>query len=400
VSLLGELDGLTASDCLRFPDMPEMPDSELLNLFATVAQGLEPIAARELLDLGAQDVREGYMGVEFRGDRRLLYRVNLWSRTIFRVLVSLKTFHCEDAADLYQQVKSIAWETLIPPEKTLAVRATGGNRALNHTHFTALQVKKAIVDRQWQAFGTRSSVDREQPDVSVNLHIHREQAVLSLDSSGESLHRRGYRPAIGAAPLKETLAAALLEVAGYDPTLPVLDPLCGSGTIAIEAGLKARNVAPGLFREHFGFMGWADFDPALWATVRQAAIAAQRDAPAPIFASDRDREVLGHARHNAGVCDLEQTIQFRCQDVLDLEPPSDRGLLICNPPYGERLGEVEMLGDFYKQLGDVLKQRFKGWTAYILTTKELSKRVGLRASQRVAIVNGGLPCTFLRYELF
>jgi putative N6-adenine-specific DNA methylase len=192
----------------------------------------------------------------------------------------------------------------------------------------------------------------------------------------------------------------LLDLAAYDPTLPLLDPMCGSGTIAIEAGLKARNIAPGLFRQRFGFMGWADYDPQVWETVRQGAIAAQREAPALIAASDIDRDVLGHARHNARACQLDQTIQWDCRSVLDLEAPSDRGLLICNPPYGERLGEVEELGGFYKQFGDVLKQRFKGWLAYVLTTKELSKLVGLRASKRIPIVNGGLPCTLLRYELY
>ncbi|MGD1903904.1 MAG: class I SAM-dependent RNA methyltransferase [Geitlerinemataceae cyanobacterium] len=368
--------------------------------FATVARGLEPIAARELQGLGASDIAEDYMGVHFSGDRELLYRANLWMRTSFRILQPLREFGCNDVRELYDNVKAIAWEDVLSPDKTLAVRATGGNEALNHTHFTALKVKEGIVDRQWKQFGTRSSVDRDRPDVAVNLHVHRDRAVLSLDSSGDSLHRRGYRPAIGAAPLKETLAAALLSLADYDPSLPLIDPMCGSGTIALEAGMQARNIAPGLSREEFGFMGWEDFDADLWDRVCDEAIAQQRPAPAPIYASDIDPSVLGQAKYNAELCGLDSTIELAVRDVRDLEAPSDRGILICNPPYGERLGEVEELGYFYKRFGDVLKQRFKGWVAYILTTKPLSKRVGLRAAKRFAIDNGGLACTLLRYELY
>jgi len=377
-----------------------MTSSDTHAYFATVARGLEPIAARELRNLGAENITEDYMGVHFSGDRTLLYRANLWSRTMFRILMPLGEFGCNDAQELYNNVKAIAWEEVLSPEKTISVRTTGGNEALNHTHFTALQVKKAIVDRQWKQFGTRSSVDRDQPDVSINLHVHNDRAILSLDSSGDSLHRRGYRPAVGAAPLKETLASALLALAEYDPNLPLVDPMCGSGTIAIEAGLIARNIAPGLFREEFGFMGWEDFDAALWNRLCDQAIAEQRPAPAPIEASDIDRNAIGHARHNAELCGLESTIQFRECDVLDLKAPSDQGMVICNPPYGERLGEIEELGVFYKQFGDVLKQQFKGWVAYILTTKPLSKRVGLRAAKRFPIDNGGLACTLLRYELY
>jgi len=377
-----------------------MTSSTTRAYFATVARGLEPIAARELHSLGEQNITEDYMGVHFSGDRELQYRVNLWARTILRLLMPMREFSCHDAQELYDNIKAIAWEEILTPEKTLSVRATGGNEALNHTHFTALQVKKAIVDRQWKQFGTRSSVDRDDPDVSINLHIHKDHATLSLDSSGDSLHRRGYRPSVGAAPLKETLASAILALADYDPNQPFVDPMCGSGTIAIEAALKARNIAPGLFREQFGFMGWEDFDADLWDHVCDEAIAQQRPAPAPIQASDIDRRVLSRARQNAELCGLESTIQFRELDVRDLEAPSDRGMLLCNPPYGERIGEIEELGTFYKQFGDVLKQRFKGWVAYILTTKPLSKRVGLRAAKRFPVNNGGLACTLLRYELY
>lgn len=370
--------------------------------FATVARGLEAIAAQELEKLGAKDVRPEFTGVHFLGDLELLYRVNLWSRIIFRVLVPIREFRCFNAEMLYREVQKISWEEYLSPEQTLAVNCTGTNAQLNHTHFTALQVKNAIVDQQRDKFGERSNVDAQNPDLLINLHIHENQAILSLDSSGGSLHRRGYRPAMGVAPLKETLAAAILEMAEYDGNLPFYDPLCGSGTLPLEAGLKALNIAPGLFREKFGFMSWKNFDQALWEEIVGEAETADLPAlKAPIFGSDRDGEVLKQARNNAMNCGLGKDIQFSEKDFYFIEPPADSGILICNPPYGERLGDADKLGDFYKLMGDVFKQRFKGWTGYILTgNKELAKRVGLRTAKKMPVFNGSIPCTLLKYELY
>lgn len=370
--------------------------------FATVAQGLEAVAAQELERLGAQEVRPDFRGVHFVGDRALLYRVNLWARTIFRVLVTLREFPCPDAERLYQQVQAIPWDEYLQPHNTLAVNATGGNRQLNHTHFTALQVKNAIVDQQRQQSGQRSSVDTQNPDLLVNAHIHQDRCILSLDSSGSSLHRRGYRPAMGLAPLKETLAAALLDLAEWGPDLPFLDPLCGSGTLPLEASLKALNIAPGLFREQFGFQTWSDFDAALWEQlIRDAKVGQLSQLKARVVGSDRDPEILNQARANAQSCGVAQQVTFTQTELSQIEAPADKGVLICNPPYGERLGDATALGDFYKLLGDVFKQRFKGWTAFVLTgNKELAKRVGLKASRRIPVYNGSLACTLLKYEMY
>ena len=370
--------------------------------FATVARGLEAIAAQELEKLGAKDVRPEFTGVHFSGDLGLLYRVNLWSRIIFRVLVPLREFRCVNAQMLYREVQKISWEEYLTPEQSLAVNCTGTNAQLNHTHFTALQVKNAIVDQQRDQFGERSNVDAQNPDLLINLHIHENLAILSLDSSGGSLHRRGYRPAMGIAPLKETLAAAILEMAEYDGSLTFYDPLCGSGTLPLEAGLKALNIAPGLFREKFGFMSWKNYDETLWEEIVGEAEKADLPAlKAPISGSDRDGEVLKQARNNAMNCGLGKDIQFSEKELYFIEPPADSGILICNPPYGERLGDAEELGDFYKLMGDVFKQRFKGWTAYILTgNKELAKRVGLRTAKKMPVFNGSIPCTLLKYELY
>jgi putative N6-adenine-specific DNA methylase len=372
------------------------------NYFATVARGLEPIAAQELERLGAIDVRPEFTGVHFAGDRALLYRVNLWARTIFRVLVPIKEFYCSSPEMLYQEVQKISWEQYLQPHNTLAVDCTGSNQKLNHTHFTALQVKNAIVDQQRSKSGKRSSIDIENPDLLINVHIHQDRCILSLDSSGTSLHRRGYRPAMGLAPLKETLAAAILDMAEWDASLPFLDPLCGSGTLPIEAGLKALNIAPGLFRQKFGFFSWSDFDEHLWQELLDEAKNSRKlDLNEIISGSDRDDDVLTQARANAERCGIGHKITFTQTDLSQLEAPTDCGILICNPPYGERLGDARELGDLYKMLGDVFKQRFKGWTAFILTgNKELAKKVGLKASRRIPVYNGSLACTLLKYELY
>ncbi|MBW4700309.1 MAG: RNA methyltransferase [Aphanocapsa lilacina HA4352-LM1] len=370
--------------------------------FATVARGLEAVAAAELEHLGAERIEAAFAGVQFQGDRALLYRVNLWARTIFRVLVPIGEFAAPDRERLYRAVQKIDWQRYVPMEATLAVDATGGNARLNHTHFTALQVKNAIVDQQRDRTGRRSSVDAHRPDVRLNIHIDNDRAVLSLDSSGESLHRRGYRPAMGAAPLKETLAAALIELAGWDPAQAFIDPLCGSGTLPLEAAIKALAIAPGLFRDRFGFEGWPDFDRPLWERLRTEAKSVQRtQLPAPIAGSDSDVEVLQLARENARRCGVQKLVAWSATELAHLEAPSDRGVILCNPPYGERLGEASALGELYSTLGDVFKQRFKGWQAGILTgNRELAKQIGLRPARRLPVFNGALACTLLLYELY
>ncbi|HSM84309.1 MAG TPA: THUMP domain-containing protein [Nodosilinea sp.] len=370
--------------------------------FATVARGLEALAAAELEQLGAEAVVPGFCGVSFAGDRALLYRVNLWSRLAFRVLVKLADCPCRDADDLYQGIQSIDWRPYLTPELTFAVDATGKNRSLNHTHFTALQVKNAVVDQQRRHWGERSTIDTQHPEVRLNVHIQDDIATVSLDSSGSSLHRRGYRPAVGAAPLKESLASALVSLTGWRGEVPLLDPLCGSGTLPLEASLAALNVAPGLFREEFGFQTWPDFDSELWEGLYEAA-AADRKADLGVWVGgcDRDPDIIDQAHLNALRCGLKEQITFWTADLADLEAPADSGYLLCNPPYGERLGADDDLGAFYKLLGNVLKQRFKGWTAFVLSgNKALSQHIGLKSAQRVAVYNGTLPCQWLKYELY
>lgn len=370
--------------------------------FATVARGLEMLAAQELEQLGADAVEPGFCGVAFTGDRALLYRVNLWARLPFRILMKLHEFPCQDAGDLYQGIQIIDWSQYLTPDLTLAVKATGKTEQLNHTHFTALQVKRAIVDQQQERLGDRSNVELQLPDVQIGVHLERDVCTVSLDSSGQSLHRRGYRPAVGAAPLKESLAAALIQLSGWQPEQMFYDPLCGSGTLPLEASLKALNIAPGLFREQFGFETWLDADRPLLEKLIQSAEASQhKSIPAPIWGSDRDTDVIEQAIANATNCGVLNHVYFAAIDLADVAAPTDSGVVFCNPPYGERLGRDDDLGAFYKQLGDVLKQRFKGWTAFVLSgNKELSQAIGLKSSQRFAVYNGTLPCQLMKYELY
>ena len=372
------------------------------NYFATVARGLEDIAAQELIALGAKKVQTDFTGVHFQGDQELLYRVNLWARTIFRVLVKIDKVKSFNAPTLYRSIQTIDWSEYLLPEMTLAVNCTGKNKQLNHSHFTALQIKNAIVDQQQKQYNRRSDINPKTPDLLVNAHIDNNRCTISLDSSGTSLHRRGYRPAVGLAPLKETLAAAIIQMTDWSPELAFFDPLCGSGTLPIEAAMKALNIAPSLYRSQFGFQSWLDYDQSLWnKLVTEAKNCQLKTLDVPIIGSDRDFKMIDLAYTNADNCGLGEQIQFRQQELSDIYAIADKGVIICNPPYGERLGNVEELGALYKSLGDIFKQRFTGWTAYILTgNKQLAKKVGLRTSRRIAVYNGSLPCTLLKYELY
>jgi putative N6-adenine-specific DNA methylase len=374
----------------------------LSEYFATVARGLEELAVQELTELGAQNVAPGFCGVSFQGDRELLYRVNLWARLPFRVLMKLGEFPSLDANELIESIQQIEWAKYLNPDLTMAVTVTGKNEQLNHSHFTAVQVKRAITNQQTKQFGNRSNVDIDEPDVRINVHIDKDICTVSLDSSGSSLHRRGYRSAVGDAPLKESLAAALMKMSGWTPDMAFVDPLCGSGTLPLEAAMQALNIAPGVFREQFGFERWLDFDRALFEQLLKDAEAGEKkDVNVTIIGSDRSFEVIQQAKSNAQKSGVDRYIQFAQLELAEVEAPSDSGILLCNPPYGERLGRDEDLGAFYKLLGDILKNRFKGWTAYVLSgNKELAKSIGLRSAQRFPVYNGTLACQLMKYEMY
>jgi putative N6-adenine-specific DNA methylase len=392
---------------------------------AVVPPGLEPVAAAELTALGAEAVRPLRRAVAARTDLAGFYRLHLQARIPFRFLRELARFPCRGRADLHHGVHHAAdWEHWLPPEASFKVEASGSLSELNHSHYTALEVKNALVDLQRQRWGRRSMVNLEDPDLVLHLHLSPARAeaaeplapgggtaILSLEGDGGSLHRRGYRSAMGLAPLKENLAAGLIALTGWGGTVPLVDPLCGSGTLLLEAAAAALGRAPGLVgpvgREQprrFGFQNWPDFDPQLWQQEVAAAAELARRAEgrplAPLLGLERDPAVLAQARANVQAAGLADWIELRQGDCRDLVPPPGPGLVVCNPPYGARLGAGDDLESFYGDLGRALKAACPGWTLWLLSgNPALSGALRLKASQRIAVSNGGIDCRWLRYEL-
>ncbi len=377
----------------------------LFDLFATAPRGVSDLLGEELARLGALDVRLAHQGVSYRGDLAVAYRSCLHSRLAGHVLLRLATFPVTSAEDLYHGCSEVSWEDHFGPDQTLAVAATGRAPGVEHSRFAALKVKDAVVDRLRERFGARPTVDTRSPDIRLRLHLDKEEGQLFLDLSGESLHRRGYRQQGVQAPLKENLAAAILMRCGWPERVaeeaPLVDPMCGSGTLVIEAALMAAAVAPGLLRERFGFAAWRGHDPELWERLLEAARASRRVPPAvpQLFGYDRDDAAIHAARGNAARAGVSAWLQLACQELSLLQPPADRpGLLVCNPPYGERLGETPQVGELYATLGDILRGRFPGWSVGVLTgAPALARRLGMRAERINTLYNGALECRLFRF---
>jgi putative N6-adenine-specific DNA methylase len=370
--------------------------------FATCGRGIESVLADELRALGAAGVEPGRGGVHFRGDLALLYQANLWLRTAIRVLRPILEVKVVSPDELYEAVRALDWSPYLTPEHTLAVDCNVRDSHITHSKYAALRVKDAICDQFVERCGRRPSVDVEQPMIGLNLHIYRDQAVLSLDSSGESLHKRGYRPIQTRAPLNEALAAALVLLTGWRGERPFADPLCGSGTLPIEAAWLALRRPPGLTRKRFGFQGWMDFDIALWTSLRdEARRGVGRALPAPILAADARGDAVSFAINNARAAGIGHLLRFEKRDVRDFQPPpGPPGVILCNPPYGERIGEEKNLFSLYRLLGEVFAQRCVGWTAFVFTgNPRLAAAIGLTPAAEIALYNGKLPCRLLKFEL-
>jgi putative N6-adenine-specific DNA methylase len=378
-----------------------IPEPQRLSCIAVVPQGLEQAGAEELQELGAVGVKALRRAVGFQADQVCFYRAQLRSRLPFRILRQLGSFPCRSRDELFWGVqRCIDWETWLKPELSLRVDATGSAPGLNHSHYSALQVKNALVDWQQQRFGERSSVDLEQPDLSFHIHLGGGQATLSIDGSGESLHRRGYRPRMGLAPLKENLAAGLLRLTGWDGSVPLADPLCGSGTLLIEAACMAKRLHSGLGRS-FALERWPDFNPELWQRENAAATADASDQPlAAIKGNELERSVLEQAQDNADAAGVGDLITWQLGDCRQFEPPQGPGILVCNPPYGERLGDREQLEVLYSDLGQMVKERCSGWSLWLLSgNPELTGALRMKASRRIPVSNGGIDCRWLHYEI-
>lgn len=361
--------------------------------FATAAKGTEPLLRDELSELGVPRVRADRGGVHFGAEPRDAYRACLWSRIAQRVLEPLAEFACPDEDALYEGVKSIDWQRVLDPQRTLAVRAACRSSRLTHTQYIAQRTKDAVVDQLRERLGARPSVDRAAPDVQLFVHLVKDRATVYLDYSGDSLHEHGFRERQGAAPIKETLAAALARYSGWDRASPLVDPMCGSGTLLLEAGLWAAQRAPGLARDSFGFERWADFDASAQSELRELraeAKAAEKPLAFSLIGSDSDARALEAARANAEAAGLR--LNLRLSPVTSAVPSSDAGGLLVNPPYGERLSRSSSLND---DLAALLR-RFERYQRGLIVPR--SFELAVRAERFLLVYNGAIECELRRYD--
>ncbi len=377
-----------------------MSEGQSFECLAKTLTGLEETLASELRALGAEKVEAKHRSVRFRASQATMYRANLCARTALRILMPVATFRVRNEEHLYDRVRALDWGNFMSVDATLAVDSVVSSPHFRHSKYVALKTKDAIVDRFRQEFHRRPSVDVVRPDLRVNVHIAQETCTISIDSSGDSLHKRGYRLQKHIAPLNEVLAAGLVLLSGWDGATPFLDPMCGSGTIPIEAAMIAGNIAPGLGRKHFGFMTWPDFDSLVWERALEEARADICTGSQIVFASDKSERACVVAEANIKRAGLEARINLSRADFADLPAPPAPGILVMNPPYGERMRPADIF-DAYHRVGDTLKQNFAGYDAWILSSnRQALKHVGLRATKKLTVFNGPLECRFQKFSMY
>jgi putative N6-adenine-specific DNA methylase len=363
---------------------------------------VEDVLAAEMTRAGFEILAVERGGVRFSGGMEECMRANLHLATAGRILLPLATFPSASPDELYSGVKSLPWTDLINPEMTLAVDCSLRDSAITHSRYAALKAKDAVVDLLRERTGSRPNVDTTNPDLRINLHIVADHCTVSLDSSSEPLDRRGYRLDRTEAPLRETLAAALVELTGWQGDTPFMDPLCGSGTLVIEAALRGSRRAPGLVRGAFGFQRWIGYNQQLWRRIcSEAEEKSRSDLSVPLVGRDQDARAITAALQNARRAGVGRLTEFVQGSLVEARPVGEGGVVIMNPPYGERLGKDTDLPAFYRSIGDLLKKHFTGYTAFVFTGDlELAKQVGLKAARRHVLFNGPIECRLLRYELY
>ena len=368
--------------------------------FATCPRGLEPVLAAELHQLQAEKIRAVGGGVEFSGDFLLCYRANLESRIASRVLWRLAIDDYRNEDDVYRTAFALPWTDWFEPARTIRVDVSATKSPLTSVNFVTLKIKDAVCDKIRRLSGRRPSVNTREPDIPIQGHLTDHDFTLYLDTTGEPLFKRGMRMATGEAPLRENLAAGILRLAGWVPGTPLLDPMCGSGTILLEAAHMAIDIAPGLGR-HFAFEKFKNFDGRRWRELLQRRMSQQNPKISQaIYGSDLSGDVLKAARANLMAAGLEKIVSLKRANVLEISAPAKEGIIVTNPPYGVRLGEQQTLAEFYPKLGDVLKQRFSGWRAYLLSADmRLPKLIRLAASKRTPLFNGALECRLFEYKM-
>lgn len=370
-------------------------------MIAQTMFGMEDLLVAELAALGAQKIEKLNRAVSFSGDLGFMYKANLCLRTALRVLMPIQSFQVKHERDLYDAIKLIPWEEYLDVDGTLAINCSLHSSLFNHSQFLEQKTKDAIVDRFREKYGRRPSVDLQKPSLRVNLFISQENCAVSLDSSGDSLHKRGYRDQTNLAPLNEVLAAGLVLLSGWDRRSNLVDPMCGSGTILIEAALLAANIPPGSFQAEFGFEKWKNFDQELWDNIYDAAMNKITDFAPLILGSDISKHVARKAVININEANLKNRIKIENHAFADLPAPEGGGVLILNPPYGERMDKDEDINEVYKSIGDTLKQKWAGYDAWIITSNlAAAKHIRLNPKPKIKLFNGPLECRFMRYELY
>lgn len=363
--------------------------------------GFESLLAKELRNLGAMDVKEGVRSVSFKGDKGFMYKANMSLRTAVRILKPIHGFRVNDEHDLYKQLQRMSWERFLTDKNTFAIDAVVSSDNFTNSHYVSLKSKDAIVDYFRDKTGKRPSVDIKHPDVRLNIHINRGNCLVSLDSSGDSLHKRGYRSATNIAPINEVLAAGLVLHSGYDGTQHFIDPMCGSGTILIEAAMIANNIPANINRREFGFEKWKDFDEDLFDVIRNSLLKRIRSSDKEIIGYDKAPSAVRKATDNIKNANLEDFIKVKHENFFNTEKELEgKTIVLFNPPYGERL-EIDV-PIFYREIGNTLKQGYTDTDAWLITSdfdKGL-KSVGLRTSKKIKLYNGKLECRFVKYEMY
>lgn len=362
--------------------------------------GLEEVLEKELMQLGGKDITIFKRGVSVVGDLGFLYKANLCLHTALKIIIPITKFTADNEQELYDNIKLIDWERFISNSDTLMVESVLNSELFTHSQFVSQKVKDGIVDRFREKTGKRPDVDLLHPAFKLYVHIYKNEVSLNIDSSGDPLYKRGYRSDINEAPMKEVLAAGLVKLSGWEKHLLLVDGMCGAGTIAIEAALWANNIPPGYYRNEFGFMRWRNFDEKMYDTIYESSINKIKNDKVEIIANDIDFPSIKKAKINAKNAKVDDVITCTQQSFFDMTPPRQAGVVILNPPYGERLpvAEIETL---YKEIGNKLKKDFKGFSAWIITSSpEAVKSIGLRPSRRIHIFNGSLECRYLKFDLY
>jgi putative N6-adenine-specific DNA methylase len=376
-----------------------MLNKKNFKMLAKTLFGLEEVLEKELMLLGGKNVKKINRGVEFEGDLGFLYKSNLWLRTALRILIPIKNFKIRNEDELYKQAFNIEWEEIFDSNTTFAIDSTVNSDNIRHSQYAALRVKDAIVDRFRKFSDKRPDVDVDRPNIRINLHISREDCTISLDSSGDSLHKRGYKTEINAAPINEVLAAGMIMLTGWNGNSNFIDPMCGSGTILVEAAMIAMNIPANIHRKEFGFENWKNFDSDLFDLIRDKSLDKERNFYHQIIGYDIHFPTVSKARNNIANALLDDVIDVKKADFFETEKPDGPTLMVFNPPYGERIEAI--IPEMYSNIGNTLKNNYQGAEAWLITSDlQGLKHVGLRPSSKIKLFNGKLETRFVKYEMY